>query len=47
MQPWRTAIVNKDETHIWIRGYDITQLMGQAGFVDTVFLLHRGRLPTG
>ena len=45
MQPWRTAIVNKDETHIWIRGYDITQLMGQAGFVDTVFLLHRGRLP--
>ena len=46
MQPWRTAIVNKDETHIWIRGYDITALMRQAGFVDTVFLLHRGRLPS-
>jgi len=46
MQPWRTAIVNKDETHIWIRGYDITQLMRQTGFVDTVFLLHRERLPT-
>lgn len=46
MEPWRTAIVNKDETHIWIRGYDITQLMRRAGFVDTVFLLHRGRLPT-
>src|SRR4029453_4206256 len=46
MQPWRTAIVDKDETHIWIRGYDITQLMRQAGFVETVFLLHRGRLPT-
>lgn len=46
MQPWRTAIVNKDETHIWIRGYDITQLMVRAGFVDTVFLLHRGRLPS-
>ena len=45
MQPWRTAIVDKDETHIWIRGYDITQLMRQAGFVDMVFLLHRGRLP--
>jgi citrate synthase len=46
MQPFRTAIVDKDETHIWIRGYDITQLMRQAGFVETVFLLHRGRLPT-
>ena len=46
MQPWRTAIVNKDETHIWIRGYDITELMLQAGFVDMVFLLHRGRLPS-
>ena len=46
MQPWRTAIVNKDETHIWIRGYDITDLMRQAGFADTVFLLHRGRLPS-
>lgn len=46
MQPWRTAIVNKDETHIWLRGYDITDLMRQAGFVETVFLLHRGRLPS-
>jgi citrate synthase len=46
MQPWRTAIVNKDETHIWLRGYDITQLMGKAGFVETVFLLHRDRLPS-
>ncbi len=46
MHPWRTAIVNKDETHIWLRGYDITDLMRQAGFVDTVFLLHRGRLPS-
>lgn len=45
MQPWRTGLVNKDETHIWIRGYDIGALMRQAGFVDTVFLLHRGRLP--
>lgn len=46
MQPWRTAIVNKDETHIWLRGYDITDLMRKTGFVDTVFLLHRGRLPS-
>lgn len=46
MHPWRTAIVNKDETHIWVRGYDITELLRQAGFVDMVFLLHRGRLPS-
>jgi citrate synthase len=46
MHPWRTAIVNKDETHIWVRGYDITELLRQAGFVDMVFLLHRSRLPS-
>jgi citrate synthase len=46
MTPWRTAIVDADETHIRVRGYDVTDLMRQAGFVDTVFLLHRGRLPT-
>ena len=46
MHPWRTAIVNSDETHIWVRGYDITALMRQAGFVEMVFLLHRGRLPS-
>jgi citrate synthase len=46
MTPWRTAIVDADETHIRVRGYDVTDLMRQTGFVDTVFLLHRGRLPT-
>lgn len=45
MHPWRTAIVNSDATHIWVRGYDITALMRQTSFVDTVFLLHRSRLP--
>ena len=46
MTPWRTAIIDADETHIRVRGYDVTDLMREAGFVDTVFLLHRGRLPT-
>lgn len=45
MTPWRTAIVDAGETHIRVRGYDVTDLMRHAGFVDTVFLLHRGRLP--
>jgi citrate synthase len=46
MEPWRTAIVNKDETHIWLRGYDITQLMSRASFASVLFLLHKSRLPT-
>ena len=46
MEPWRTAIATSDETHIWIRGYEVTALMTRAGFTDTIFLLHQGRLPT-
>lgn len=45
MEPWRTAIATSDETHIWIRGYDVTALMTRASFTDTIFLLHQGRLP--
>jgi citrate synthase len=45
MEPWRTAIATSDETHIWIRGYDVTSLMAHVGFTDTIFLLHQGRLP--
>ena len=44
MEPWRTAIAHSDKTGIWIRGYDVTALMPRT-FTDTVFLLHRGRLP--
>ena len=45
MDNWRTAIATSDETHIWIHGYDVTDLMTHADFTDTIFLLHRGRLP--
>jgi citrate synthase len=45
MDPWRSAIANSDETGIWIHGYDVTALMTRASFTDTIFLLHRGRLP--
>jgi citrate synthase len=45
MDAWRTAIATSDETHLWIRGYDITSLMTRAGFTETIFLLHQGRLP--
>ena len=46
MEPWRTEITNSDEENIWIRGYDIGSLMQNATFAETIFLLHRGRLPS-
>jgi citrate synthase len=46
MEAWRTAIVDTDETHIRICGYDIRSLMQRTTFAETVFLLHRGRFPT-
>ncbi|MEO8483025.1 MAG: citryl-CoA lyase [Acidobacteriota bacterium] len=45
MEPWRTGIVDADQEHIRIRGYDVTALMTRVTFTDTIFLLHRGRLP--
>jgi citrate synthase len=45
MHPWRTAIIQADETSIRVRGYDVTDLMQQSTFASLVFLLHLGRLP--
>jgi citrate synthase len=45
MDDWRTAIVDADSTSIRVHGYDVADLMRHAGFVETIFLLHRGRLP--
>src|SRR5262245_27941175 len=45
MEPWRTAIAEAKDGHIRNRGYDVTSLMTGATFTDTIFLLHRGRLP--
>jgi citrate synthase len=45
MDAWRTAIINADSTSIRVHGYDVADLMRHAGFVETIFLLHRGRLP--
>jgi citrate synthase len=45
MEPWRTGIVNARDGEIWIRGRNVTSLMRDATFTDTIFLLHRGRVP--
>jgi citrate synthase len=44
MDSWRTAVAHSNETGLWLRGYDVGALMLRP-FTDTVFLLHRGRLP--
>ena len=46
MEPWRTALVNSDATHIWMRGRSVTRLMQEATFTDVIALLHLGRLPS-
>ncbi len=46
MEPWRTAIVQADDHSIRLHGHDVTALMTRATFTDTIFLLHRGRLPS-
>jgi citrate synthase len=46
MEPWRTAIVDARDGQIRIRGNDVTALMTERTFTDTIFLLHRSRLPS-
>lgn len=46
MDAWRTAIVDARDGHIRIQGYEVTALMASRTFTDTIFLLHRGRLPS-
>jgi citrate synthase len=46
MEPWRTAIVDARDGTIRLRGNDVTTLMAERTFTDTIFLLHRSRLPS-
>ena len=46
MDPWRTAIVQADHESIRLHGHDVLELMQRRTFTDTIFLLHRGRLPS-
>jgi citrate synthase len=45
MDAWRTALVHARDGQIWVRGHNVASLMRAATFTDTIFLLHRGRLP--
>lgn len=43
---WRTDIIEIEPGMINMRGYPIEQLIGEVSFVDMVWLLTRGELPT-
>jgi citrate synthase len=43
---WATAVSEIEPGVIRLRGYPVEQLVGRAGFVETVWLLLRGELPT-
>ena len=46
MEPWRTAIVEASDGQIRLRNHAVTSLMTERTFTDTIFLLHRSRLPS-
>jgi citrate synthase len=46
MASWRSRIVQADAESIRIHGYSVVDLMRRASFVETIFLLQRGRLPS-
>lgn len=44
-ETWQTAIAEVGEDDVVIRGYPLSELVGQVTFVDTIFLVHTGELP--
>jgi len=45
LEAWKTALTDVGKDAVRIAGYDIVDLMASRTFTDTLFLLHRGRLP--
>jgi citrate synthase len=43
---WQTEIIDVRPGEISLRGYPIQELIGNVGFVDTIWLLLRGELPS-
>jgi citrate synthase len=43
---WQTSIVRITPGEIALRGYPIEQMIGRSSFVETIWLLLRGELPT-
>jgi len=45
-RPWRTALAYGDRDGVYIRGYDLKELVENLSFAETVLLLARGELPS-
>lgn len=43
---WQTAIIDMEPGRIGIRGYPIEELIGSVSFVEMIWLMVRGQLPT-
>ncbi|WP_395154196.1 citryl-CoA lyase [Ilumatobacter sp.] len=43
---WSTAIAQVQHDDVLIRGYALTELIGKITYMDSVFLVHTGELPT-
>ena len=43
---WQTEIIDVRPGEIALRGYPIQELIGNVGFVDTIWLMLRGELPS-
>jgi citrate synthase len=42
---WRTSIIDMEPGRIALRGYEIQDLIGNAGFVEMIWLMTRGEMP--
>jgi citrate synthase len=43
--PWRSSISEVSTNQIYVRGYDIAELMEKVSFSDAIYLVLRGNLP--
>jgi citrate synthase len=43
---WESSVSHIEESSVFIRGYDLGELIGQLSFASASYLLIRGRLPT-
>lgn len=46
MENWKTAITNIGPGKIRVRGYDITDIMANLSYAETVYLILKGELPS-
>jgi len=44
-QPWKTAVTDIEPNHVYVRGHDIAECMGELSFGGMVYLLLMGERP--